>query len=116
MIIMKNVLIIDDEQDFCQLVKGRLARKQMSLNCAHSLDEGVHKLEATHPDVLLLDNNLPDGLGWKQAGALQKQYPDMRIILLSAFDPLSYEETGVGLQFTRMSKPINFQELEQYLA
>lgn len=112
----QQVLLIDDERDFCHLMKGQLTRRHFDFQCAHTLQEGIEKLETTHPDILLLDNHLPDGRGWKEAAKLQKAHPNMRIILLSALDHPGFEETGIGLQFTRVSKPVSFRDLEPYLA
>jgi two-component system OmpR family response regulator len=112
----QQVLLIDDEQDFCQLMRGQMTRRHFDFECAHTLREGMEKVEVTHPDILFLDNNLPDGRGWQEAVKLQKAYPNMRIILISALNQPGFEETGIGLQFTRVSKPVSFRELETYLA
>jgi DNA-binding response OmpR family regulator len=112
----QQVLLIDDEQDFCQLMSGQMKRRNLDFHCAHTLREGIEKMELTHPDILFLDNHLPDGRGWKEAAKLQKAYPNMRIILISALDQPAFEKTAVGMQFTRVSKPVSFRDLERYLA
>ncbi|NCI49969.1 response regulator [Sediminibacterium roseum] len=112
----KTVLMIDDELDFCEMVKLSLARNNVTVDCANSLNEGMQRLKIWEPEALLLDNNLPDGLGWTQAASLQKLYPNMKIILLSAFEVPPYETTGIGMEFARVSKPIKMEELVGYLA
>jgi ActR/RegA family two-component response regulator len=117
MIYMKsNVVLIDDEKDFCMALKGQFARRHLQLECANTIGEGIECVRSLHPDVVLLDNELPDGQGWRQAGKMQKEFPNMRIILISALDPLGPEETGIGLQFTRLAKPVNINQLEEYLS
>jgi two-component system OmpR family response regulator len=111
----KTVLMIDDEQDFCEMVKLNLARKHVLVDCATSLAEGLQRLKILQPEALLLDNNLPDGLGWTKAASLQKEYPNMKIILISAFELPPYEATGLGMEFARVSKPVKMEELVGYL-
>lgn len=111
----KTVLMIDDENDFCEMVKLTLARQHVKVDCAKSLNEGLEQLKALLPEALLLDNNLPDGLGWSQAASLQKLYPNMKIILLSAFEVPPYETTGIGMEFARISKPVKMEELVEFL-
>lgn len=112
----KTVLMIDDEIDFCEMVKMSLAKQHIKVDCATSLDEGLQRLKVLQPEALLLDNNLPDGLGWPQAASLQKLYPNMKIILLSAFEVPPYETTGIGMEFARVAKPVKMEELEGFLA
>ena len=39
------------------------------------------------PDILFLDNNLPDGIGWEKAAGLIEQYPGLQVHLISAYQP-----------------------------
>ncbi len=58
----KRVLLIDDEADLCNLICKVLAKEGFDVDCASSLAEAAEKLHR-HPDIILLDNNLPDGSG-----------------------------------------------------
>lgn len=109
----KTVLIIDDEEDLCMMIKRFLTAKNYNVSCAFSIADGLEQLHAIQPDSLLLDNNLPDGLGWIQASSLNTQYPLMRITLISADSifPLTFE----GGEFTMIEKPISLATLEQYI-
>ena len=42
-----NILIIDDEPEFVEMVRTILATKQYKVSCAYSADEGFAKLEKT---------------------------------------------------------------------
>lgn len=84
---LKKILIVDDEEDLCLLLKIYFTRKQYQVNIANTLNDGLEKLEKWHPDILFLDNNLPDGLGWEMAPELLDRYPELDIHLISAFHP-----------------------------
>lgn len=84
---LKKILIVDDEEDLCLLMKIYFTRKMYEVNIANTLTDGLRQLEKWHPDILFLDNNLPDGLGWEKAPELLDHYPELIIHLISAFHP-----------------------------
>lgn len=83
----KKILIVDDEEDLCLLLKIYFTRKKYAVSIANTLTDGLKELENWQPDVLFLDNNLPDGLGWDKAPELLDHYPNLVIHLISAFHP-----------------------------
>ena len=111
---MKKVLIIDDEVDFCLLMKQFLLRKHFSVEMAHTLAEGLSKLEDYHPDFVFLDNNLPDGTGWENAIYMMAHHPGIKINLISAFKNIKIP--GEGRQVRVLEKPVTFSTLENYLS
>jgi two-component system OmpR family response regulator len=111
---VKKVLIIDDEIDFCLLMKQFLQRKDFAVEFAHTLNEGLEKLSNYKPDLIFLDNNLPDGIGWDSVMSLVARYPGTRINLISAFK--NGKEPMVHAQVKVLEKPVSFSALENYLA
>jgi two-component system OmpR family response regulator len=109
----RKVLIIDDETDLCLMIFRFLTKKNYDVICAYNLTEGKQQLYEFKPDSLLLDNNLPDGLGWENAENFHKDFPAMHITLISANTMIPY--AGPGQAFDRIEKPISIHTLEQYL-
>ncbi len=112
---MKRVLIVDDEIDLCIMIRLFLTRKNYEVYIAHTLSEGFQKMNAVKPDSLLLDNNLPDGMGWDFAKNIHQQYPDMHITLISAHDAPTEFREELGIEIKILEKPISFNDIEQYL-
>jgi two-component system OmpR family response regulator len=110
----RRILVIDDEVDFFILIQNYLSKRDYTLTPAYTLAEGYKLLEEQTFDVLLLDNNLPDGVGWKQAPAIQKKYPKMRITLISAFESIFIVNTMEGAPFRIMEKPVSLSAIENY--
>lgn len=110
----KKVLIIDDEQDACLLLEQYLVKKNCEVRCAHTMAEGIDQLEALQPDLVLLDNRLPDGRGWAMAAKMQKVYPNMQIVLLSGFEMPPYP-VALGLEFSKLEKPLDLAKIEPFL-
>lgn len=112
---MKRVLIVDDERDLCLMVKLFLTKKNYEVHIAHTLSDGFKKMNTVIPDALLLDNNLPDGMGWKFAENIQQKYPAMHITLISAYQAAKDFKSKFGNKIKVLEKPISFQDIEEYL-
>ncbi len=112
---MKRVLIIDDEIDLCLLIRSYLSKKNYEVHTAYSLSEGFEKLDRINPDILLLDNNLPDGMGWKEAGNIHKKFPQMNITLISAFQMPKDLKDQINSHIHILEKPISLTDIEKYL-
>ena len=95
--------------------KMYLSKKNYEVHTANSLNEGLEKLQAMQPDSLLLDNNLPDGMGWKMAWNLKEKFPQMQITLVSSHHDAEVFKTNLGNEFTILEKPLSLTSIEQYL-
>jgi DNA-binding response OmpR family regulator len=58
-----KILIVDDEEDLCQLMHLILKEEGFEIDCARSIQEAKNKWQRELPPIVLLDNFLPDGLG-----------------------------------------------------
>ncbi|MEO8759726.1 MAG: response regulator [Bacteroidia bacterium] len=79
-----KIEIIDDEEDLCFLLKRGLSKKFNHIEYSHTLKEGLPLFEKLNPNWLILDNNLPDGLGWQQTNSFLQINPEINIIYISA--------------------------------
>ncbi len=112
----QSAMIIDDEKDICFLLGKVLSEKKYSITIANALQEGLSKLEKTKPSVLFLDIRLPDGSGLDALRAIRKQNPNMKIIMMSAYDGAKERkqamESGANLF---LSKPLNMDLINKAL-
>ena len=112
---MKRVLIVDDEVDLCLLLKQFLTKKNYEVHIAHTLTDGLNKLNLVKPDTLMLDNNLPDGMGWDFADDIRKRYPDMNITLVSAYQLAKDFRNRLDDSINYIEKPISLKDIEKYI-
>jgi DNA-binding response OmpR family regulator len=80
-----KILIIDDEVDYCTIMKSYFVEKNYEVYCGYTLGEGLEILDKICPDILFLDNNLPDGKGWLHVAEIGEKFPALRIYLVSAY-------------------------------
>jgi DNA-binding response OmpR family regulator len=111
----KKILIIDDEADYCMIMKSYFTRKGYDVTLAATLKEGMKQLTDLHPDILFLDNNLPDGKGWLLLDDITNSRPDLKIFLVSAFRQ-EFESIMPTEQVTIWEKPISFSHLNSVFA
>lgn len=81
-----SALIIDDEYDICFLLSRILKSNNLEVEFANSISEGKDHLSRLHPNVLFLDNHLPDGYGIDFISFVKKQYPETKIVMVTAHD------------------------------
>ena len=111
--IMK-VLIVDDEIDLCLLLKSYFTRKGYEVAIAYTLASALDQLKNFPPEILFLDNNLADGLGWSMVPAIMRSSPKLRLYLISAYHP-PLPQLPEGVSVNVIEKPISFADLDAKL-
>src|ERR1700712_2820946 len=111
-IVRQKVLVIDDEKDLCSLIIRVLSTDDYQTDCAHSLQDGKFKWELGQPDIVLLDNNLPDGtaLGFLEENRHLLQ--EAIVILITADTEFKTNQTAgrLGIPFI-IHKPFTMTEI-----
>jgi len=107
-----KILIIDDEQDYCMLMKSFLQVRGYHVTVAYRLTEGIKLLQEIKPAILILDNNLPDGNGWDHCFEIAAQMPELQLHLVSAHRHRS-EFKDVPFSITVWEKPLSLIALER---
>ncbi|KCZ72134.1 response regulator with CheY-like receiver domain and winged-helix DNA-binding domain [Candidatus Methanoperedens nitroreducens] len=80
----KEVLIVDDEPDTLELVKLVLENGGFKALLATSGTEALVMIEASKPDLVLLDIMMPDMDGWEIFRRIKDKYPDIPVAILTA--------------------------------
>jgi len=111
------VLIVDDEEAFCHLLKKNLeASGEFKVFFAHNGQDGMTLAHTEQPDIILLDVMMPDISGAEVANILKKdeKVSDIPIIFLTAI--IKKEEIGIEPmrrigEYRYIAKPIKTQAL-----
>lgn len=82
---MNKILVIDDEEKLRSLLVRILKLENFELYQAGDCKSGLKMLEQQAIDVVLCDVKLPDGNGVDLTGAIKEKYPDVEVILLTAY-------------------------------
>jgi two-component system alkaline phosphatase synthesis response regulator PhoP/OmpR family response regulator RpaB len=107
----QTILVIDDDKDIVQAIKGNLELDGYSVLFAHAGRSGIDMARERRPQLIILDLNLPDIDGIKACQFMRREF-DFPIIMLTARDRIS--DMVLGLECGAddyMVKPFNALEL-----
>lgn len=81
----KNVLIIDDEERFRELLARVIGLEGFEVFQAKNVREGFSTLEKESISVVVTDVRLPDGNGLDVLERIKREYPLIEVIVITAF-------------------------------
>ncbi len=111
-----EALIIDDDCDFFYLLSEILKEKNILTSQAENLVEAENLLKKNIPDLIFLDNRLPDGIGIDFIRSIKNSCPNSKIIAFSGDDTLSNQKKALregALDF--LSKPTTLQKINSVI-
>lgn len=82
----QKILIIEDEGEMCLLLNILLTDQDIELEHVKKLSSAVEYLKENHPSLIILDNKLPDGYGVDFISFLKRNYPGIKIIMITGYD------------------------------
>lgn len=111
-----DVLIIDDEKDICFLLSSVLKNNHIESMFVNSLKEAALVLEINDPEIIFLDNDLPDGLGINFISFIKRFHPSTIIIMITAHDTLTDKQQALkkGVDFF-IGKPFSTETVNNVL-
>jgi two-component system response regulator PilR (NtrC family) len=113
----KQVLIIDDEPDICELIEITLSRMGLNSRSAMNAADALKLIEAEHFDLCLTDMRLPDGDGIEMVKYVQRNHPGIPIAVITAHGnmELAVQALKAGA-FDFVSKPVDIQILRNLVS
>ncbi|MFZ0467938.1 MAG: response regulator, partial [Thiogranum sp.] len=107
-----QALIVDDEPDIRELLELTLGRMNIDTRSAANLADARRLLGESRFDLCLTDMRLPDGDGLELVEAIQQQYPDLPVAVITAHGKMETAVQALKLgAFDFVSKPVDLQIL-----
>jgi DNA-binding response OmpR family regulator len=107
----QKILIIEDEGEMCLVLNILLSDENFELQHVKSLKAAGAYLAENKPSLIILDNKLPDGYGIDYISFLKKNYPSIKIIMITGYDASAKDvaiENGADIF---LEKPFTRQQL-----
>ncbi|MCH9697996.1 MAG: sigma-54 dependent transcriptional regulator [Gammaproteobacteria bacterium] len=109
---MKNVLVVDDEPDICELLKLTLEQMDLAVATSGTLDHASSLLAKQSFDLCLTDLKLTDGSGLDLVKEIQNQSPETPVAVITAHGNMDTAITALKAgAFDFISKPIDLHQL-----
>lgn len=109
----KKALIVEDESDMCLLLNIMLSANEVELDHVKNLSAAAEYLKDEIPEVVILDNKLPDGFGIDFIRYIKQHHPSVKIIMISGYDPSAEDVALDNGADVFLQKPFTKQQLYQ---
>lgn len=100
-----KILLVDDDQDFAQLLEFDLRKKGYQIVRAGNGEEGLEKVKTEKPALIILDIKMPKMDGYTFVRRLKKEPEDKMIpvIVLTSYEPMKdmFQLEGVSDYFVK---------------
>lgn len=110
----EKVLIVDDEEDFLDILSERIRMRGMDVTTATSAEDALNMVEAESYDVVIMDYMMPALDGFKALKLMKARQPEMQIIFLTGNVPgEKYIEARALGAMDVIEKPPDLKDLVQ---
>ena len=110
---MANILIVDDEQSYRQLLTLVFEEQGNSIRTAMNGRQALELLQAGPSDVIISDVKMPDMDGIEMLRAVRETLPDIGVILMTAFASVETAREAFKLGADDfIQKPFDVEELK----
>jgi DNA-binding NtrC family response regulator len=111
-IMANKLLVIDDDEASCRLVKATFSAEGIDVVMAHDGPAGLERAAVESPDVVLLDVRMPTLDGLEVLERLKAASPSLPVVMLTAERDVktAVRATQLGA-FDYLTKPIDHEEI-----
>jgi PAS domain S-box-containing protein len=107
-----RILVIDDEAPVRETLAEMLVAVNHEVELAGSGQEAVEKMRQGDFDLVFTDLAMPEMDGWETARLLRKDWPNIRIILVTGYGPTTAPPSGEeDLVDAIIGKPFDFAQV-----
>ena len=105
---MGNILVVDDNEDMCQIISDVLRAEKYTVGIAHDGESALDELKRETYDVMVLDYKLFDMTGLDVLEKLRDTTPPLSTIMISAYGSESVKARARELEvYDFIDKPFD---------
>lgn len=109
----KRILVVDDDEMICDLLKETFQRKKYEVEIALKGKEALDRIRENRFDLVLSDIRLPDISGMRVLTEIKKEWPDLGVIMITAYGSIKNAVKAMKQgAFDYIPKPFDLDELE----
>jgi len=112
---MKHVLLVDDDPEIAESLRDILSDAGWRISAVENCGDAERFLdEDSLPDVMLIDYNMPDGLGTDLARDVHYRYPSLPLVMMTGEEAAAMAADR-ELFYTILLKPVDPEVLLTFL-
>ena len=107
-----TVLLVEDEKTLATLLRDAIGDYFGSFELAFDGQEGLEAVALRRPDLIITDITMPGMNGLEMSNRIREVYPDLPIIILSAYSDKEYLLEAIDIGITKyLIKPFDPDDL-----
>ncbi|HEY6093893.1 MAG TPA: response regulator transcription factor [Gallionellaceae bacterium] len=107
-----ELLLVDDDVTFCQVLARALGKRGFHVTVAHSVEEALPLASANPPEFAVVDLKMSGASGLQLIQALHEHDAATRIVVLTGYASIATAVEAIKLGATQyLSKPANADEI-----
>ena len=107
-----SLLLVDDDDTFCQVLSAALERRGFAVRVAHNVAEGLAAAESDAPEFAVIDLKMPGPSGLELVKKLKALDTHTRIVVLTGFASVATAVEAIKLGATHyLAKPADADEI-----
>ena len=111
---MKTILILDDDEDTLFLFKYILKNNAWQINTLQHCNNILENIEEYHPDLIIMDNSIPDEGGLAATRKIKQSEPYKNIPVIFSSANLHVESIAkLAGADAWLSKPFDIKQLKE---
>ena len=112
-----NILIIEDEGDISLILNLMLKKDDVEIEHVNTLAKADAFLKKQTPQIIIMDNQLPDGLGIEHIKKIKSDYPSVKVVMITGNASDTDKETALqnGADIF-LSKPFTKEQIQSALS
>lgn len=107
-----KVLLVDDEEEFCNMLSERLENRGLKVNAVLSGEDAVVRVEDQNFDAIIVDLAMPGIDGLETLRRIKEKRPDLEILMLTGHGTIKsgIEAMKLGAE-DFLEKPVDMKVL-----
>jgi len=111
-----NILLVDDDETFCMVLKNALEKRNFQVGVAHNFDGGKKLAAETMPKYAVIDLRIGHESGLQLVKHLHDADKDINIVMLTGYASIATAVEAIKLGATQyLTKPADADEIVKAL-
>ncbi|MCB9104781.1 MAG: response regulator [Anaerolineales bacterium] len=97
---MPSLLVVDDTELIRNTINNIVSKEDIAISAVYEAENGEQAVSIArrhHPDIIFMDIKMPGMNGLQATAVIRKEFPDTKIVMLTAYDEFSFVQEALQL-------------------